>query len=61
MRNANAKCEMRMRNANAMRKRCDAMGVDRSANANAKNFSHYHPWLQQILAPCIPGFLNWEI
>ncbi len=34
---------MRMRNA--MQKRCDAMGLAKSANANenAKNFSHYHP------------------
>jgi hypothetical protein len=22
----------------------NAMGLDKSANANAKNFSHYHPW-----------------
>ncbi len=34
-------CEMRMR--------CDAMGLDKSANANEKNFSHYHPWLPPLI------------
>jgi hypothetical protein len=41
---ANAKCE-----CDAKAVRCDAMGLDKSANANAnaKNFPHYHPWLDQ--------------
>ncbi len=39
--------KMRKKCENAMRKRCDAMGLAKSANA--KNISHYHPWRQRLL------------
>jgi hypothetical protein len=32
---------MQMQNAKAVQR--DAMDLDKSANANAKNVSHYHP------------------
>jgi hypothetical protein len=39
------KCEKSAKNAMQMRCESGAMGLDESAeaNANAKNFSHYHP------------------
>jgi hypothetical protein len=36
------KCEKSAKNAMQMQN-ANAMGLDESANANAKNFSHYHP------------------
>ncbi len=38
-----AKNAMQMQSVNTVRKRCDAMGLAKSAYANAKNFLHYHP------------------
>jgi hypothetical protein len=42
-----------------MRKRCDAMGLDESANANAKNFSHYHPWCPWCATCWTVDFVTW--
>jgi hypothetical protein len=41
---ANAKCK-----CDAKAVGCDAMGLPKSAIANAKNFSHYHPWFWELL------------